>query len=579
MIGRLLQFDNTLDDHHFHPRAFAHSTQAGPRVDVLESMTLPAMFCALNSLATHIAMLPLPVLRKTGPKKWERDEDDNVHFLLNVEANPEMSSFNYRRSLVLQTEVYGNGVGPIQRQGVVPEALWLTDPRNIRLKRSKTTGELVYEIVHTNRDSEFLPARNVLHPSGLGFDGIVGLGLIENVARENLGWALAIAQYAQSFFGNNTVMGAMISFPNTLGPEAMKDWTQQIREAHQGPDKAFGLLAVDGGAKIEQMGSDNQAAQTLELMTFSVQDVSRWTGVPPPLLHDLSRGTFTNSTEVSIWYVKYGLAPKLKMYETEFKRKLFPRSEWGTVRLKHIAEGLLRGDAKARGEFYASMQDHGVFTINDVLEREDMNGIGPAGDKHWVELNRAPVEDAAEQAAERDAEQTATVVVDDDDDEAPKPNTMAVMRDAIAKAHEPLLASVYGRMLKIQERACGRAQTQHAEKWLDWLSTYYDGHSIVLRDAVSPVFDALGGAIKATMSNAMLEAEWDLFVGLFTKQFVENATRCAQSAICEYGLKAFSSMNVQTFCLEQYGVSEFIEQATERFGCEKQELELCSLTH
>ncbi len=521
MLGRLLETaEPVFDERYWSPSPFARPTLAGPKVETQESLTVPALFCGVNLLAGIIGSLPLPVLERISPQKRQELPDHQVYQLLNVEANPESTSSAFLRSHFLHTFLWGNGIEEIQRSGTDPVALWPGNPETTDVKRSRETNELVYEFRRNDGSVDKLPGRNVLHPAGLGMDGVVGFGLIRHLARDNIGLAIAISRYAQSFFGNSTVIGNVLSFPGPVKKEVRDEYARQIEEQHGGDNK-FTVMVADSGAKVEKLGVDNSAAQMHELGVYSVQDVSRWTMIPPPFLMELSHATYANIKELSLWLVKYTLAPWLRVFEQEFNRKLFTREERKTLRVKYNVEGLLRGDTRARAEFYEKMLRNGVYTINMVLGKEDENGIGPEGDVRHIELNRTTLEHMMENGGgRRSSDQRRRV--DREPDDGADVNVMAKMRATIAEAHKPLLADAVGRMLRIQCRAAKRAQARGPEGFPAWVDGYYAEHAPVFRDAVIPCFEALGGAIRGTLSTTVLDAEWDSFVGESTKGFVGN---------------------------------------------------------
>ena len=381
-----------------------HKTQAGIGVNEEKALTLPAVFRAVDSLASHLAMLPLPVYRRLENGDRERATDHTAHGLLNSEPNPEQTAIAFRRAMHLHALLWGNGYAEVERgtRGR-PRALWLRLPDAVTPRRHDTNGKLYYECRLTTGEPEIIPAADMIHIAGLSYDGVVGFGLIKQIARENIGLGLAIASYAQSFFGNNAILGTILSSPTVLKKEQKEANLAAWNAAHQGPDKAFRSIMMDGGLKAEKLAVDNDAAQVLEIMTFSVQDVARWLNVPPPMLMDLSRATFSNIVEQGMWYVKYSLAPWFKVYEQEFGRKLLTAAERKNHFVEYLAHGLMRGDDKARGEYYSLMLDRGVLTINEVRRLENLNGIGPAGDEHYVPLNMTTAERMAEGADSSDS--------------------------------------------------------------------------------------------------------------------------------------------------------------------------------
>lgn len=584
MLSLIREVDPAWDEKYWQPGGmFAEPTLAGPKVSTEEAMTVPAIFCAINLLASLMAMLPLPVIKVTGPKSAEPDPGHRVHDLLNVEANPETTAVNYRQTQFYQTMAWGNCISEIQRAGTDPFALWLNHPDQVELKRSQVTKELVYTIRQSDGDDTKLPARNVVHTAGIGLDGIVGYKLIDQLAKSNVGLAIAISEYAQSFFGNSTILGTMISWPQEAKKESKTEFRRQLDELHQGPRKAFKMLLATGGATVQKLATDNVSAQTLELQTYSIQDVSRWTGVPPPFLAELSHATYTNIPELARWLAKFTLSRWIKNFEQEFTRKLFTREERRNgYKVKYNVEGLLRGDPKEQAEIFEIYLRNGVYSINDVLFLKDMNGIGPMGDKRHIELNRTTLEDMDENGGGR---RTSDRRRSEDLEDSYSPDSLVDVRQALGDAHKPLLADAYVRMIRVQASAVRRA-AKNQDTFTEWLESYYDKHALTFRDAMIPCVDALAGTIRSTLANTSLTAVWDQFVGTATKAFTEASIRELREGVERYRVGYLENMLQPKYWTETSQnpvtrfVDEFVEEAVEKFGCvDSKGTELCALSH
>ncbi|PEN75649.1 portal protein, partial [Bacillus cereus] len=101
--------------------------------------------------------------------------------------------------------------------------------------------------------------------------------------------------------------------------------------------------------------------------------------------------TFSNIEQQALDFIQNTLSPILIQYEEEFSYKVFSFVEQKRYYLKFNLTSLLRADQKSRAEFYNIMLDRGVFSINKVLELEDMDGIGEHGDKNRVDLNHVSI--------------------------------------------------------------------------------------------------------------------------------------------------------------------------------------------
>ena len=524
MLGRLLEY--TADTSLSSPAQWlvdaltGGTSSAGVSVTENKAMGLPAVFRAVGNIASHLAMMPALVCRKIDAATTERLPLHPVHELLNREANEHTTAVAFRQALQVHALLWGTGRAEIQRDNAGrPIALELMLPDKTFSKRD---GDRIYHEVYDEegRKKGEVEDADCLRIPSLSYNGLVGYSLISFLAKENMGLSLAIARYAQAFFGNFTQMGVVLSAPNVLKKETREANVAAWNEAHQGPDKAFKAVLMDGGISVNKMGMQHDQAQLIELMTFSVQDVARWLNVPPPLLMDLSHATFSNITELGQWYVKYSLGPWLPVLDQEFGRKLFSRSErQAGFYVEHIAEGLLRGDVKARSEFYRTMAERG-FTVNQILKLENMNGIGPIGDLHLVPANMTPLEQMAQNLERGEA---ADYEARMDDNATDGNNAGATLFDVtevrkqIAEAHGQLFAEVFSRMSKVEGTAVRRA-VKREELTKEWADSYYAEFGLKLRSALTPYMESLSHAMRPTFGPMAHTLEWDTMVLAFKKE-------------------------------------------------------------
>ena len=160
-------------------RSGSVASHAGVPVSEERSLTLPAVFCAIDLAASHMAMLPCPVIQRVDAKTTEKRPEHPVHALINRDANPEQGSFTQRRSWHLHTVLWGNGRLEIERTGDgTPRYLWPLLPDRTVTTRTNRTNELIYRVTRANGQQQIIAADNVLHVAGLSYEGIDGYGLI-----------------------------------------------------------------------------------------------------------------------------------------------------------------------------------------------------------------------------------------------------------------------------------------------------------------------------------------------------------------------------------------------------------------
>ena len=225
-------------------------------------------------------------------------------------------------------------------------------------------------------------------------DGLTGYNPITR-GRESIALALGLEEYAARFFGNGARPSAVLQHPQTLSEPAKKSLRKAWEEIHKGLGNAHRIAVLEEGMQLKEFSIDPEKAQALQSRQFSVIEVARLFGVPPHLLMDLERATYSNIEEQTLEFVKYCIRPWIERIEQEYDTQLLLEKDRKKYEFKHKIEGLLRGDSKSRAEFYKTLHMVGALSPNDVRELEDWNPV-ENGDEYFVQMNMVPLSRALE---------------------------------------------------------------------------------------------------------------------------------------------------------------------------------------
>ena len=357
---------------------FFGRTHAGKRVNDRTAMQIIAVYACVRVLSEAIAQLPLHVYQYTDSGK-ERVPRHPLYFLLHDQPNPEMTSFVFRETLMAHLLIYGNAYAQIIRNGrgdVI--GLYPLMPDKARVDRDDR-GRLIYRYSRYDEHNPnfkqqgeiILPMEQVLHIPGLGFDGLVGYSPIA-MAKNALGLAVACDEYGSSFFANGASPSAVLEHPGVIkNPE-------RVREAWQrayGSSNAHKTAILEEGMKYTPISISPEQAQFLETRKFQIDEIARIFRVPPHMVGDLEKSSFSNIEQQSLEFVKYTLDPWLVRWEQGLQKALLSDSEKGRYFIKFNVEGLLRGDYASRMQGYSIGIQNGFLCPNDVRTLEDMNVI------------------------------------------------------------------------------------------------------------------------------------------------------------------------------------------------------------
>ena len=379
---------------------FMGGSSSGKAVTERSAMQMTAVYSCVRILAEAIAGLPLHLYRYTDDGGKEKAVDHPLYQLLHDEPNPEMSSFVFRETLMTHLLLWGNAYAQIIRNGrgeIV--ALYPLMPNKMTVDRD-ANGQLYYRYQRSNEEAPvsegstvILRPSDVLHVPGLGFDGLVGYSPIA-MAKNAIGLAIATEEYGAKFFANGAAPSGVLEHPGTIKDPA------RVREAWQsqfGGSSNSGKVAVlEEGMKYTPISISPEQAQFLETRKFQINEIARIFRVPPHMVGDLEKSSFSNIEQQSLEFVKYTLDPWVVRWEQSIQRTLFSADEKKQYFVKFNVEGLLRGDYASRMTGYATARQNGWMSANDIRELENLDRI-PAeagGDLYLVNGNMLPLQHA-----------------------------------------------------------------------------------------------------------------------------------------------------------------------------------------
>lgn len=368
----------------------AGPTSTGVNVTAESALNSSAFWSAVSTVAGDVASVPLELIKRDKDGTNEPYIDSKLYELVHDNPNPEMTSMVYREAKQAHVLTWGNGYSEIARNGAGrPVALWpLTPDRTLPFRQDR---RVKYRVLNGTQNDTILEASDVLHIPGLGFDGLIGYSVIEK-ARDSISMGLAIQRFGGSFFGNGATFGGVLSHPQNLTKEVKQGIRESIDAVHGGVDRAHKFVILGGGMTYAKLGIPPNDAQFLESRRFEIEEMARWFHMPQHKLNGLDHATFSNIEHLDLEYYKGCLRGWYVRWEQELNRKLISPLERKSQYFRHNVEGFLRGDSASRAEFNAKMFNIGVYSINMILEKENMNGIGKDGDAHFVPANMMPVE-------------------------------------------------------------------------------------------------------------------------------------------------------------------------------------------
>ena len=379
---------------------FMGGSTSGKTVTERSAMQMTAVYSCVRILAEAVAGLPLHIYRYNESGGKEKAIDHPLYRLLHDEPNPEMSSFVFRETLMTHLLLWGNAYSQVIRNGkgeII--ALYPLMPNRMTVDRD-SKGQLYYKYTTSSDEAPTmdgsvvcLPPSDVLHIPGLGFDGLVGYSPIA-MAKNAIGMAIACEEYGAKFFANGATPGGVLEHPGTI-----KD-PQRVRESWQaafgGSSNSNKVAVLEEGMKYTPISISPEQAQFLETRKFQINEIARIFRVPPHMVGDLEKSSFSNIEQQSLEFVKYTLDPWVIRWEQSMMRALLTEDEKGAYFVTFNQEGLLRGDYQSRMNGYAIGRQNGWMSANDIRELENMDLIPEeeGGNLYLINGNMLPMSNA-----------------------------------------------------------------------------------------------------------------------------------------------------------------------------------------
>ena len=375
---------------------------SGKVVTEQTSMQIAAVYACVRIIAESVAGLPLHLYRYRDGKK-EKAIDDPLYTLLHDEPNPEMTSYTFRETMMTHLLLSGNAYAQkIRNQRGELIALYPLMPNQMTVLRDQNTGRIIYQYCRSIDDAKIdknmlvtLDADEVFHIPGMGFNGLIGFSPIA-MAKNAVGAAMAVEEYGAKFFANGAQPSGVLEHPGTIkNPEKLRETWQST---FGGSGNANKTAVLEEGLKYVPISISPEQAQFLGTRKFQLNEIARIFRIPPHMIGDLEKSSFSNIEQQSLEFVMYTLNSWLCRWEQAMHRSLLLPNQKSEYFWKFNVDGLLRGDYKSRMEGYAIARQNGWMSANDIHRLEDMDLI-PAdegGDLYLVNGNMLPLKDAGE---------------------------------------------------------------------------------------------------------------------------------------------------------------------------------------
>ena len=373
----------------FDPNSMLTGGGSGIPVNNDTALTFSAVWAAIRILSESVAQLPISLIEREENGDKINRTNHPLYNLLHNKPNEYITYFSFIQKIMVDLCLNGNSYVKIERNGAGrPIALYPIDFDNVEIREYE--DKYYYFNSETGAAIEY---EEMLHFKTMSQDGMIGLSPIDTCAN-SISWGLGLEAYGNSYFSNGAKVSGVLETDRALSTEAVDRLRNSFDNNYSKIGDSNKTLILEEGLKFNSISMSNEASQFLASRQFSIEEVCRIFNVPPHMLADLSKSSFSNIQEQSREFVQYSLQPYLSMIEQEMTNKLFKKNETGKLFVEFNVNALLRGNPKDRAEYYRTMLNIGAISINEIRQKENMNRV-EEGDSLFMQLNMTTVDKIA----------------------------------------------------------------------------------------------------------------------------------------------------------------------------------------
>ncbi len=518
-------------------RLFGSNTTTGIRVTEEIAQSIAAVSAATRRIADFVATLPVKLYRRMGEHGKEEARDHPLFDLVGAQPNPLMTSFEWRET-VQGNVVFKDHYSQLIRNGLGEIAeIWplISDHMQVVVKGRSIT----YIYTPPAGEKRTFGSAEIFHLRRFSLDGLTGVPLL-NDAGNSFGLSVATDTYASNYMKNEANPSGVLQLARRLtNPESIRrlkeDWTQ--KQGWWG--RKQGIAVLEEGTEFKPISNNPGEAQLMEERKYQVTEAARWFNIPPHLLADLERATFSNVEEQQREFITFTMIPWLERWEQKLNTQLLTREERRDLFFKFSVNALLRGDATSRAAFYGSGRQWGWLNADEIRAFEDMNPLPDgAGGIYLQPVNMkeagSPAPAPAQSPFFRTNGEHDEVVVQaavDSVAASEQPEMRAARsRRSFAISMQSVFEDAYRRIITrevqdVMSAARKMLPTRDRNTFENFLDNFYgDDFRRFIRERTGPAYDALFSQVRNMVFEELGFQLSDSDLSRFINEYLDNVT-------------------------------------------------------
>lgn len=368
------------------------------------AMRVSAVFAAVRLLSTTVAYMALPFYRKMKDGSREKDEQSDLYKIFRFMSNRYQNRFVFMEGAMMSLLMRGDFFAQKIYNGK-GEILELYPLSCDRMRPHFIDGEQVrYEYTKVDGSKVTFKPEDIFHVKALGSDPLKGMSVLDQ-AMQTTGFAAAQQEHGRRFYTGAVRPSGVLKTPTSLSEPAKKNLKESWGEYSRG---ALGGVAIlEQGLDWVPLSFNMEQSQFVQTSEATVADIARWFGVPPHLIGDLRRATFSNIEHQSLEFMKYHLDPTwLERWQMAINTQLINRESWGEHYCEFLTDKLLRTDTLSRYQTYQIGRQNGWLNADEIRAKENMNPLPDDQGKEYVTALNLGAAQVGNQSNEGEDEET-----------------------------------------------------------------------------------------------------------------------------------------------------------------------------
>lgn len=357
-------------------------------VNADNAMQVATVFACVRLLSETIATLPLNLIHDSGSKRRHAKEHP-LYSLLKSKPNKDMNAVQLKEALMAAMCLRGTGyLQKVTTRGGQIVSLPFLDASRMTLN-TRTDGSYYYIYTSKSGKQYHFEAEEIVNIPYFSLNGVEGMTPIE-MCSTGIGLAMTAENHAKMFYDNGGKPNLSIEIPQTLTDEAYERLKKSFNSAYSGQN-SYKTAILEGGATAKTLTMSAKDAEFIATRKFQKSEIAAMFNIPPHLIGDLEKATFSNIEQQSIEFEKFTIRPLVTKIEAALNASLLSDKEvLDGYYFKFNTDALLRGDIKSRYDAYAVGRQWGWLSANDIRNKEDEEEIY-GGDVYLTPLNMIDV--------------------------------------------------------------------------------------------------------------------------------------------------------------------------------------------